>query len=145
MTKLGGKRIGLGLAALALCGGISQSAWAWDHGFHHRGGFHDHDGFHDHGGFHHHDGFHSHFGVFIGAPLFWWPPEPYYYPPYDYPPVSQVYVEQPPVYVQRNDTAANTPPAANYWYYCPNPQGYYPYVQNCPAGWMQVVPQAPQR
>lgn len=120
MTKPVRKHVWLGLAALVLSGGMIPGAWAWDHGFHR------------------HDHFHSHFDVFIGAPLFWWPPDPYYY----YPPVSQVYIEQPPVYVQQYDKAAN-PPAANYWYYCPNPQGYYPYVQNCPAGWMQVVPQPP--
>ena len=29
---------------------------------------------------------------------------------------------------------------ANFWYYCPD-QGYYPYVQSCPKGWLQVAPQ----
>jgi len=29
----------------------------------------------------------------------------------------------------------------NYWYYCENPRGYYPYVSECPGGWMKVVPQ----
>lgn len=130
MTKPVSKRVCLGLAALLLWGGMIPGTWAWGHGFH--GEFHGHDGFHGH------DHFHSHFDFFIGAPLFWWPPYPYYY----YPPVSQTYIEQPPVYVQRNDAAAS-PTGANYWYYCQNPQGYYPYVQNCPAGWMQVVPQPP--
>ena len=40
------------------------------------------------------------------------------------------------------------PPAYNepeqqqpyYWYYCTNPQGYYPYIRNCPGGWLTVVP-----
>jgi hypothetical protein len=27
-----------------------------------------------------------------------------------------------------------------YWYYCTNPQGYYPYIRNCPGGWLIVVP-----
>jgi hypothetical protein len=31
-----------------------------------------------------------------------------------------------------------------YWYYCQNPQGYYPDVNNCPGGWMKVVPTTPQ-
>ena len=30
---------------------------------------------------------------------------------------------------------------ANYWYYCTEPAGYYPYVQNCSRNWLQVVPQ----
>ena len=32
---------------------------------------------------------------------------------------------------------------SDYWYYCQNPQGYYPYVNSCPGGWMKVVPQPP--
>jgi hypothetical protein len=28
--------------------------------------------------------------------------------------------------------------AAQYWYYCNSPKGYYPYVQSCPAGWYPV-------
>jgi hypothetical protein len=28
----------------------------------------------------------------------------------------------------------------NYWYYCEDPKGYYPYVTECPDGWMKVVP-----
>jgi len=27
-----------------------------------------------------------------------------------------------------------------YWYYCPAARAYYPYVSQCPGGWMQVVP-----
>lgn len=40
----------------------------------------------------------------------------------------------PPVYEQQ--------PPQPYWYYCQNPGGYYPYVQQCPNGWLQVVPDA---
>ena len=57
----------------------------------------------------------------------WWGPHPYYYSP---PHV----IQQQPVYEQA------APPVQSYWYYCQNPQGYYPYVQQCPNGWMQVVP-----
>ena len=28
-----------------------------------------------------------------------------------------------------------------YWYYCQNAGAYYPFVKDCPGGWMQVVPQ----
>ena len=28
----------------------------------------------------------------------------------------------------------------NLWYYCTNPAGYYPYVQNCSVAWVKVVP-----
>jgi hypothetical protein len=30
---------------------------------------------------------------------------------------------------------------SNFWYYCTDPAGYFPYVQNCSRPWMQVVPQ----
>ena len=61
----------------------------------------------------------------------WWSAP--YYPNYVSPPV--VVEQQPPIYVQPEQ------PQESYWYYCQNPQGYYPYVQNCPGGWMKVVPQ----
>jgi hypothetical protein len=36
--------------------------------------------------------------------------------------------------------AASPPPAPSYWYYCPSARGYYPYVSQCPGGWLTVVP-----
>jgi FKBP-type peptidyl-prolyl cis-trans isomerase FkpA len=30
---------------------------------------------------------------------------------------------------------------ASFWYYCNDAQAYYPYVRQCPSGWLQVVPQ----
>ncbi|BCS52513.1 hypothetical protein [Geobacter sp. SVR] len=59
----------------------------------------------------------------------------YYYPYYSYPapvgpmPGQQVYVPQ--------------QPASAYWYYCREAGGYYPYVRQCPTGWMKVVPSPP--
>jgi hypothetical protein len=112
-----------------------RSAWAAGHGgFHGHGGSHGHGGFHKHGRFHRHGRSHRHFGFFIGAPLFW--PSPYY-PHYGYPYAyspAVVIERQPQAYIQREPY---------YWYYCPQPSGYYPYVQNCPRGWQQVVPSAP--
>ena len=69
-----------------------------------------------------HHGVHRHHEtrIFV-APGFWWGSD---YPPYG----------EPPVY---------TPPQTqeqNYWYYCQDPPGYYPYVQQCPGGWQTVVP-----
>lgn len=29
-----------------------------------------------------------------------------------------------------------------YWYYCESARAYHPYVQQCPEGWMKVVPPA---
>ena len=91
---------------------------------------------------------HVRFGVMIG-PYWggpWHYPPPYYYPPY-YPPVvvqsqpPQVYIEQ-----QQAPTAPPAPLAAsqvNYWYYCAQAKGYYPYVRECPGGWQKILPQPP--
>ena len=83
---------------------------------------------------------HYSFGFNVGIPLYgppaygpnpYWGPPPYYYPP---PPVVVV-PQQPQTYVQRNQLQES-----DYWYYCQNPQGYYPYIKSCPGGWMKVVP-----
>ncbi|MCP5246278.1 MAG: hypothetical protein H6937_10200 [Burkholderiales bacterium] len=69
----------------------------------------------------------------------------YYYPrSYGYP--SSAIAASPPVYIQREmPVATSTQPQTNYWHYCRNPEGYYPYVKQCPEGWLQVAPQpAPQ-
>ncbi|MHB8415691.1 MAG: hypothetical protein ACYDB1_09970 [Acidiferrobacteraceae bacterium] len=34
----------------------------------------------------------------------------------------------------------SSPPPQSYWYFCQNPEGYYPQVHACPDGWMRVVP-----
>jgi hypothetical protein len=62
--------------------------------------------------------------------------------PYAYPPVV---VAAPPVVVQpAPQVYVQPPPPQPYWYYCDNPQGYYPYVPQCPGGWRQVLPTPPQ-
>ena len=66
----------------------------------------------------------------------WWWGFPYY--PY-YPETSLIIQEQPPAYVQPTPQ----PEEQYYWYFCPNPQGYYPYVKKCPKGWLKVIPPAP--
>jgi hypothetical protein len=89
-----------------------------------------------HGHFHHR----AHIGVFIGAPLFWYPhyAAPYYR--YAYPPVV-VAPSGPTTYIEQ---AVETPPPAEaYWYYCQDSKTYYPYVKECPGGWQRVAPQPP--
>ncbi len=34
-------------------------------------------------------------------------------------------------------------PPGQYWYYCEYYRGYYPYIRQCPGGWLLVVPSAP--
>jgi hypothetical protein len=68
----------------------------------------------------------------------WWGTAwPYYYPYYPYYPTSPGVIQQPPTeYIQR-DQEAEEP---DYWYYCRKPEGYYPYIQRCPNGWLKVAP-----
>jgi hypothetical protein len=66
--------------------------------------------------------------VGIGVPLF--------LPYYAYPP--PVVYAPPPVYAAPPVMIAQP---TQYWYYCDNPAGYYPYVPSCPTPWRQVTPQ----
>jgi hypothetical protein len=93
-----------------------------------------------HGGGDHHGGGDWHGSIWIGPGWGGWggwgtPYYPYYDPYYPYyretPAVIQ---QQPPVYVQ---------PEEQYWYFCRNPEGYYPYIKKCPGGWLKVVPPVP--
>ncbi|MCU0920243.1 MAG: hypothetical protein MUF16_07885 [Burkholderiaceae bacterium] len=90
-------------------------------------------------------------GVYIGAPAYWggWPyawggayAAPYalsYSVPSAVAPLVVNAAPAPQVIVQ----AAPAVPADSYWYYCTQPAGYFPYVQNCSQPWMRVVPQVP--
>lgn len=91
-----------------------------------------------HGSGHGHWRGHTGFHFYWGAPLVfgpWWYP----YGVNPYPPAGIVPAPAPPVFTQPE------PQPENYWYYCQDPKGYYPYVQNCPNGWMKVVPDAPKQ
>lgn len=82
---------------------------------------------------------HPHYGgtVWVGPRWGVWSPGWWGAPAYDYYQAPPVVIQQePPVYVQ--------PPSQveehSYWYYCRQPQGYYPYVKRCPGGWLKVFP-----
>ena len=93
-----------------------------------------------HGG---HSGWHDHtaFGVYLGWPYGAWG-WPYYY---DYAGYYDPYYARPDYpysdYAVVQYSAPPAPAPASYWY-CDNPQGYYPYVQSCSNGW-QSVPTTP--
>jgi hypothetical protein len=77
------------------------------------------------------------FAVVLGFALLsscyypYWGYYPYYWGwPY-YPPGA---TQAPPVYSKSEQRQPY------YWYYCQNPQGYYPNVESCPGGWIPVVP-----
>lgn len=70
-----------------------------------------------------------------------WPPPVYVPPAVVVPPPVVLTPSPPPVYVERGDVAAaDVPPAAGYWYWCADPQGWYPEQVECPAGWQPVLP-----
>jgi hypothetical protein len=75
------------------------------------------------------------FGVVIGAPFYPWYYPPYYYPPY---PAVVAVPAAPTTYIEQ---AAAPSERKSYWYYCEASKTYYPYVKECPGGWLRVVPQ----
>ena len=66
----------------------------------------------------------------VGGAWYFYPAAVYPYPdPY-----------QPPVVI-----LPPTEAAPQYWYYCSNPAGYYPYVVQCSAGWQRVPANSPSQ
>jgi hypothetical protein len=67
------------------------------------------------------------------------------YPYYNGPPPPAYYPQPtPPPQAQAAPQASGAPPP-QYWYYCDNPKGYYPQVQNCPTAWRQVAAPPPKK
>jgi len=122
---------------------LTGLAWAHDgHGGGYYGGGH-YGGYYG-GHFHGYGGFYGRPSVgFYFGPGFGWP---YYYPYYPYYPYSPAITvpSSPPVYIERNPGQPAPQQQSNYWYYCRHPNGYYPYVKECPGGWQQVAPQPPR-
>ncbi len=130
------------LVAVLLVGG--GAAWA-DGGRGHGGGYR---GGGYHGGGYHGGGWRG--SVYLGLPLFApyyssWPYYGYggyggYYGPGPwYPPAVVGVPTTPPVYIEQAPQAAA--PAQQYWYWCADPQGYYPTVRDCRQPWTPVLPQ----
>ncbi|MDR3480248.1 MAG: YXWGXW repeat-containing protein [Burkholderiaceae bacterium] len=77
---------------------------------------------------------------FIPASWVWVGGEWVFYPGY-WDAVAPVVIVQPAPteYIEQEPVAGPPDLDPNYWYYCRDPAGYYPYVQNCVA-WQQVTP-----
>ncbi|MGD0961874.1 MAG: hypothetical protein ABSB19_18845 [Methylomonas sp.] len=116
---------------LAVCCLYSPNNWAWGHG--------------------------GRFGVYIGAPFYggyygYGYGYPYAYPygyPYYPPAVAAVPAPMAPqTYIQQSPSVVQPPPPAvqqqpqqgSYWHFCSDPEGYYPYIKECPGGWQLVQP-----
>ncbi|HEV7835021.1 MAG TPA: hypothetical protein VGP09_16845 [Caballeronia sp.] len=132
---------------------LGASGAATAGGYYHGGGGGYHGGGYYHGRGYYHGGCCSgSIGVYLGPGFVGGYPYPYpyysgYYPGYyPYAPVPVGDVALPTQYVeqgQQADMAGNGPPQAASWYYCRKPDGYYPYVKACPAGWQKVPAQPP--
>lgn len=134
LVSLAPRRFALFGATLALAGGVALQpapAYAW-----HGGGW----GYGGGWGW----GVGLGLGAVLGAEaLYGWPGyypyAPYagpYYPAYTYPAAYPAYAPAAAPVQQAAGVAAAS------WYYCSNPQGYYPYVQSCQTAW-QPVPATP--
>lgn len=116
--------------SLLLSAGVQADPW---HGGHRHGG--------PNVGFYFGPGFYGPgWGPYYPRPYYVVPPPIYpYYPPVVVTPAPVA----PPVYVEQAPQPSAVPEVADsgYWYYCKQPEGYYPYVKECPAGWQKVAPQ----
>lgn len=87
---------------------------------------HWHEGYWHHGEHLHRDGW-----WWVVGGLWLWYPEPVY-------PYPDVYL--PP---QLATPSAPAAPPAQYWYYCDQPAGYYPYITRCDHPWTAVTATPP--
>jgi hypothetical protein len=69
---------------------------------------------------------------------------PYYGAPY-HPGYGPAPMVQDPPYGSYEEPEPPQSIEPDYWYFCQNPEGYYPYLKHCPGGWMKVVPAPPQQ
>jgi hypothetical protein len=114
-----------------------------------------------HGGGRWHGG--ARVGIYVGAPIrfnYGYYPYSYYGAPFYgtpyyssapayYPPVQSA----PMIYTERSDipqinsheAPINSAQVAqgDWWYFCADAKAYYPYVNQCPEGWLRVAPQSP--
>lgn len=82
-------------------------------------------------------------GLGLGIGL-WELAHPYQFNYYSYPPPVVIQQAPPDIYIQQAPPPVPLPAQEPvFWYYCPDPQGYYPYVNQCPKGWLKVVPTPP--
>jgi hypothetical protein len=139
------KQITLACFIIALI--ASNSVWArgggghggFGGGGHYGGGWGGHYGG---GGYYGRGGYYSGMGLGLGLGYGLGYYGGYYSPYYGYPSTVITVPVTPPVYIQQTPPAAQQNPSG-YWYYCNSPQGYYPYIKQCPSGWQQVEPTPP--
>ncbi|MBV8633601.1 MAG: hypothetical protein JO002_03860 [Burkholderiaceae bacterium] len=82
-------------------------------------------------------GHHHGYGFYGWWPWYW--PWTYGMPYYG----TSFLVEAPVTYVEMAPSDSGAVQPATSWYYCKNPEGYFPYVKTCPSGWQEVPIQPP--
>jgi len=100
-------------------------------------------------------------GIYLGAPIgfnYGYYPYSYYGPAYygipNYYPTAPVYyppIQSVPTYTQQSESPQISPQVApknssqdvqgSWWYFCVDAKAYYPYVKQCPGGWLRVASQ----
>ncbi len=91
-------------------------------------------------------GFGPYYPGFYSDPFYYDYPAPYYYG-YSAPVIvtpaqqPQVYIEQTPQSQIEAPQSSAEPQQEYFWYHCKKPEGYYPYIKDCPAGWQKVTPE----
>lgn len=132
--------------AVSVCTAVAQPTFAQ----------HEHQDFHGSHDFHGRDFHHftpQEMGVWRGGHwvhgwhdgrfAWWWSVDGgwYFYPVPIYPYPTYV---PPAIVVQQAPPVPTGLPPAQFWYYCDNPPGYYPYVAACSGPW-RPVPATPAR
>ena len=125
-------RISMAVVAVLLMSAVSGQAYRGGGG--HGGGWGGHGGG---GGW----GWGPAIGLGVGLGL-WGLSSPYYGYPY-YPSYNPAPIIEQPLTEMYAEPAPPQSVQPTYWYYCRVPEGYYPYVKQCPDGWMKVVPSPP--
>jgi len=98
----------------------------------------------------HHFG-HNHYRPYRNSGLYFGFPHVSYSYIHESPRIIIKEVEEPIVYIEKSSEEVTTSEnnteteASKYWYYCKKPAGYYPTIERCPDGWMQVVPHKPSK
>jgi hypothetical protein len=97
-------------------------------------------------------GYGAGWAVTAGSPWYWGTPVAVYgapgYYPYGYwaPGFPALVYDEGVSYVQQREPEVVSPQpsrgTASHWYYCTEPAGYYPYVQQCSRPWVAVRPNA---
>ena len=110
--------------------------------YHYNGGWHGNHGYYH--GYHYYGGYPWFYSMYYGTGVTMYSDSFYAPMAYvDYVQMAPPMVVAPAAGTQPAPATGSIQPApSNSWYYCKNPEGYYPYVKTCAGGW-ETVPAQP--